>query len=116
MCLLKASETAWKKLHVIRSTLSIDQLLMVGMVPIEIPTDVIDTIKQLEANQQGEIQSHFKAGDAITIRSEIYQNLKNIYQMTKGLVCAVILIYFIFKKDTSPPPQALVELISGNLL
>jgi len=95
---VKANRTAQKKIHLIRSTLGVSQLLKVGEVPTKVACQLIIELKQIESEKLNETKSHFKQGDHIKIRDGLYQDIEAIYQMDEGMHRAIVLLNILNKE------------------
>ena len=96
---VKANLVAHKKIHLIRSTIGVSQLLKVGERPTKVPCQIIFELKQIESEKLNETKSHFKQGDHVKIRDGLYKDIEAIYQMDDGINRAVVLLS-ILNKDT----------------
>lgn len=95
---VEADYTAKRNIHVIRSTLGVNQLFKIGEVPIKISYKLILELKQIEEEKLHEMQSHFKPGDNVKIDRGLYQNFEAVYQMDDGPERAVVLLSIINKE------------------
>ena len=96
---VKANLVAHKKIHLIRSTIGVSQLLKVGEKPTKVACQIIFELKQIESEKLNETKSHFKQGDHVKIRDGLYKDIEAIYQMDDGINRAVVLLS-ILNKDT----------------
>jgi transcriptional antiterminator RfaH len=94
---IEANTYAHKKIHSIRSTLGVSRLLKIGEVPMQVPYNLIDDLRLLESKQMKMNDSHFKAGDRVTIHKGPFNGLEAIFEMDDGLQRGVVLITLLQK-------------------
>ena len=95
---VKANLVAHKKIHLIRSTIGVSQLLKVGERPTKVPCQIIFELKQIESEKLNETKSHFKQGDQVKIRDGLYKDIEAIYLMDDGMNRAVVLLSILNKE------------------
>ena len=95
---VKANLVAHKKIHLIRSTIGVSQLLKVGEKPTKVPCQIIFELKQIESEKLNKTKSHFKQGDHVKIRDGLYKDIEAIYQMDDGINRAVVLLSILNKE------------------
>lgn len=92
---IQINELIQERIHVIRSTLGVSQILKIGENLIIAPHSMIDSIREMEKDRLLNHENHFKPGDVIKIKGGIYNGLEAVYQITDGLERAVVLINLI---------------------
>ncbi len=95
---IQANQLAQKIIHTIRSTYGVSKLLKIGEVPIQVPSQLIITLKATEAKQLNQIESHFKTGDKIKIKEGLYRGLEAVYKIDDGMERAIVLINILNKE------------------
>lgn len=95
---VKANLAAHKKIHVIRSTIGVSQLLKIGEVPTKVTCQLIYELKQMESKKLNETKSHFNTGDHVKISDGLYQDIEALYQMDDGMNRAVVLLNILNKE------------------
>ena len=95
---VKANLAAHKKIHLIRSTIGVSQLLKIGEKPTKVTCQIIFEIKQIESEKLNETKSHFKQGDHVKIRDGLYKDIEAIYKMDDGINRAVVLLSILNKE------------------
>ena len=95
---VKADLAAHKKVHLIRSTRGVSQLLKVGEVPTNVTCQLIYELKQMESEKLNETKPHFKPGDQVKIRDGLYKDIEAVYKMNDGVNRAVVLLSILNKE------------------
>ena len=95
---VKEDCSAQKKIHLIRSTIGVKELLKIGEIPAKISCQLINELKQLETKKLNETKSHFKPGERVRIKTGIYKDIEAIYQMDEGVNRSIVLLSMINKE------------------
>ena len=95
---VKEDYSAQKKIHFIRSTIGVKELLKTGEVPAKISCQLINELKQMEAKKLNETKSHFKPGENVRIKTGIYKDIEAVYQMDEGVNRSIVLLSIINKE------------------
>jgi transcriptional antiterminator RfaH len=89
---VQANKVAQQKIHTIRSTVGVSQLIKVREQPCSMDAALMGEIMSMEASHLHHTHRYFKIDDEVLITSGLYQGLEGVYQMDQGLERAVVML------------------------
>ena len=88
----------------IRSTLGVSRLLTVGNAPVPVPQGLVQALRALEHERQGEPQGLLSPGDAVRLVDGPLRGLDGVFEQPDGQARAMVLVHVL-----SRPQRVSVE-------
>lgn len=94
---IQFNEIALKQVHLIKSTVGVNSLILRDGNPVHIKDELVEAIRHAEKAHLEQVESFYTAGDKVIINEGMYKDIKAIFKKNDGLERAVLMLNLLQK-------------------